>query len=83
MEVFLALVVPCLMLGVSLLNADTLTNVGFPPPGGVTLGSSGASISGSGKTLSYSNFNIDQTQYSAFYWGPTSIANVANSTDAN
>jgi len=66
----------------SLLSADTLTNVGYPPPGGVTLGSSG-SAGGSGKTYSYSNFDIDPTLYSAFYWGPTTVLNVYNSTDAN
>jgi hypothetical protein len=63
------------------LSADTLTNAGYPPPGNVTLGQSGSPGSGSGKTFSYSNLNMDPSLYSAFYWGPTSVKNVDNAGD--
>lgn len=74
------LLISGLLLGVSLAHAD-LIDVGYPPPGGVTLGSSGSSGSGSGHTYSYSNFNVDPNQYSALYWGPTSVDNVDNLGD--
>lgn len=62
-------------------SADTLTNAGYPSPGNVTLGQSGSPGSGSGKTFSYSNLNMDPSLYSAFYWGPTPVKNIDNAGD--
>lgn len=69
-----------LLLSASVLSADTLTDVGFPPPGGVTVVGSGNKGTGTGKTNSYSAF--DFSQYGSLYWGPVSVLNVSNQGDA-
>jgi len=69
-----------LVAGVSLLSAEVLTDVGYPPPGGVTFSGSGDDGT-TGATFSYSNFNVDPALYSALYWGPTEVDNVINSND--
>jgi hypothetical protein len=56
------------------LFGNSITGPVYPAPGGNNFGTSGVSGTGSGATLTYSNF--DPTQYSQLWWGPTSVQDV-------
>ncbi len=71
-----------LTLSLSMLSAEVLTDIGYPPPGLTNFSSSGAGPgTTSGETWSYS-ITLDPSSYSALYWGPTDVENVVNSNQA-
>jgi Periplasmic copper-binding protein (NosD) len=72
-----------MFLAVALLVMNTQASItftmGYPPPGGVTLGQSGLGDgSANGQTFSYSGFN--PSAFAQLYWGLNTVANVAEGT---
>ncbi|MGB8542921.1 MAG: right-handed parallel beta-helix repeat-containing protein [Candidatus Acidiferrales bacterium] len=59
-------------------QASPTFTMGYPPPGGVTLGQFGNGAgSANGQTFTYAGFN--SSDYSQLYWGLNTVANVAES----
>ncbi len=78
-----------LALCLALLSALTATtyssaatySMGYTPPGGVTVGSSGTSFAAGGAIYAFSGFNT--MDYVNLYWGVNYAANIAQSNIAN